>query len=106
MTHTHDRNGSPAGAPPPRPDPQAIADFRWLSDDFGLPGVCEHDECRRGKRCRGPVKAPEFFGGGPLPSCLTQAMDDLYEPVVRWNRMKKQINDIAATLAAKGPRPG
>ena len=105
MTQTHDRKENPAGARPPRADAQEIADFRWLSDDFGLPALCEHDECRRGKRCRGPVKVPDLFGGGPLPFCLAQAMDDIYEPVVRWNRMKKNINDIVARQA-KGPRPG
>jgi hypothetical protein len=102
MTHTPKDN--PAAAHP-RADAQAIADFRWLADDIGLPGVCEQDECRRRKRCRGPVRVPEFLGGAPLPACWAQAMDDMYEPVVRWNQMKKNINDIVSRQA-KGPAPG
>ena len=100
MTHTHDRRESAA---PPRPSPEDLKDFRWFADEALLPSVCPRGECRRGKRCRGPLKIPEFYSDHPLPFCLAEAFDRLYEPVVRWFAMKKQIGQMVAMLNAKGP---
>ncbi len=101
MTHVQSRNQNPAPNVAPRPDPEEVAGFRWLADDIGLTALCDLPECRRGKRCRGSLKVPEHWSSHPFPPCLAQVVDDLYEPVLRWREIMKNLNAIAAAARAR-----
>jgi hypothetical protein len=86
-----------AAASPRGPTPEDLREFRQFGENNGLMRLCAYAQCRRGRqRCRGPKKVPEFFGDTPLPACVGDLCDALYEPVYRYDMFKKRL---AATLA-------
>ena len=77
-----------------------------FADSAHLPTACPQEECRRARRCRGPLKVPDQGRGLELPLCLAEALGAAYAPVHRWFTMREDIDAMAAKRRGEAPAGG
>ena len=92
------------GAEPAPPfTPEDIKEFRAIADWALMPTACPQEECRRAKRCRGPLKVPDYGRDHAIPYCFAEALDGAYEPVHRWHTTWANLDAALAKLKGEAP---